>query len=77
MHFYFRVEGSEVFNGDDGYVENKIHQATKIPTFEEEIKLGERAKENFAQLLEVPKEQIIRVSRDEYLENAYGGEEVE
>lgn len=69
MHYYYRVEDSDMFCGEDGYVSSDINYAKNYPDLEEDKKIEQRHKEAFSGMLEVPIENIIRISREEYLEN--------
>lgn len=69
IHVFFRVIGSDMFYGDDGFVQTKMHMATNIPTIERENEYAEDSRQNFAKILGVPDENVIRISRDEFLAN--------
>ena len=69
LHYFYKVIDTDLFEGEDGFLEYKMHKATKVPKLEEDEEIGEKVKENFAKLLKVSIDKIIRIDRDEYLEN--------
>ena len=71
LHFYFKIDDSEIFGGEgaDGYVAYEIEKATKVPTIDEEKELADSVRTGLSEMLKVPIDKIIRISRDEYLEN--------
>ncbi|MCR2045517.1 hypothetical protein NSA23_15555 [Anaerosalibacter massiliensis] len=77
LHYFYKVIDTDLFNGEDGFLEFKAHKATKIPSLEEDIKRGEAIRKDFAKLLKVSVEKIKRIDRDEYLENVPDDEEEE
>lgn len=75
LHYFYKVIDTKLFDGGDGFIENTIHKATRIPDLEEDNEIGERGRANFAELLKVPVDKITRIDRDEYVANIGDGDE--
>mgnify|MGYP000856625391 CR=1 FL=1 len=75
LHYFYKVIDTDLFDGGDGFIDYKLHKATRIPDLVEDNEIGLRARVNFAKLLKVSVDKIIRIDRDEYYANVDDGDE--
>lgn len=72
LHFYYRIKGADLFNGEDGFSTCSLEEAIKnmenitINKFNE---ISNDYRALVAKQCKVPIENIIPISRDEYKEN--------
>lgn len=80
LHFYFRVKGADLFNGDDGFCTTTANEAVKgldDLTPEKFVELAEGYRQLVANQLHVPLENVIQIDRDEYKLNTDEGDDVD
>ncbi len=79
LHFFYKVEGAELYNGKTGYVSTSFDQCTKEmetnSTVEGFNKLSEWYRKLVAEQLKISIEQVIPISRDWYNKNTEMQEE--
>lgn len=69
MHYYFKIIGAEFFGGKDGYVSLTFDEATKKLELEDDMRMGNVFKADYALAFNVELKNVVRISRDEYKEN--------
>jgi hypothetical protein len=73
LHFFFQIEGAELYNGETGYASSSFEQCTKEmeknSTVEGFNKVSEVYRKVVAEQLKVPIEQVIPISRECYEAN--------
>ncbi|MEG2289074.1 MAG: hypothetical protein RSA29_04530 [Clostridium sp.] len=78
LHFYFKIEGSELFNNEVGYSTITVSEATKkideITTIAGYLEKGNMLKVAIANQCDVSVDNITLISREEYHENTDDGD---
>lgn len=76
LTFYFKITGSEMFYGEDGYSATSMNIQFSTPKVNLE-KRAEALRKGFADLCKVPIENVVSVSREEYKLNTEEEDEEE